>query len=514
MLKFLSGLTALLFTFAVTQCIPSSSTTTADPSSSINYPTVDASCGSTIASIKRYLLDAGYNENATAAIMGNLMEESGSNISIYDIGDDTVTVNDSFIAYDLTKNDASGKTFTGGFGIAQWTWWSRVKGLQEYAQQYANNIVASETAQFGYLVKELSKDNSPSYLNTLSLEEATWVVRRGYEGPKSVSCTNSDPDDYILTCQYSCEAGSTTCKETGKTCANGNKQVKSWNSVNTKKAETSYSELVSNKQNYSAAWGTLQATIKHAQTAKSTSIEKCSDTSTTTSDDPSTPTSSSADSSTSTSSGALGATSSDGFYRQDSFKTTVWRKDNSTIEKSGCSLIAMANAMKVLGMTTESAPTGIASYTKTVISGASQTGWGNATMSIERIISNYGLSQETLWSEYSTSTTKKIEAIRRALASGKAVVAGGERKHSNPESTTCKDKNSGVCAFSYDGHFIAIVGITADDQLVVANPSMGNGHGNVYPADAVLKNSNKAISVSKKTNSSNRNNNNRYDQLQ
>ena len=48
-----------------------------------------------------------------------------------------------------------------------------------------------------------------------------------------------------------------------------------------------------------------------------------------------------------------------------------------------------------------------------------------------------------------------------------------------------------------NGHFVAIVGITADDKLVIANPARGNGRGNVFNADTVLRYSNKAISVSK-----------------
>ncbi len=61
----------------------------------------------------------------------------------------------------------------------------------------------------------------------------------------------------------------------------------------------------------------------------------------------------------------------------------------------------------------------------------------------------------------------------------------------------CPDANSGACIFSYDGHFAAIVGITADDKLVIANPARGNGRGNIFNAEVVLKYSNKAISVSK-----------------
>ena len=158
----------------------------------------------------------------------------------------------------------------------------------------------------------------------------------------------------------------------------------------------------------------------------------------------------------------------------------------------------MANAMKSLGMTSESNPASIAGFTRGVISGEGQTGWGNSSMSIDRIVNRYNLSQTMLYNGYSVVSSQKLSAIRSALSSGKAVVAGGQRKAINPSMTSCPDTSTGDCVFSYNGHFVAIVGITADDKLVIANPARGNGRGNVYPATTVLKYSNKAIAITRR----------------
>ena len=459
----------------------------------IIIPGVDGTCGSTAASLKKYLIDAGYSVDAASGILGNLMQESG--ISITSIEDSSVRpLTTDFVAYDF-ENDK--KTFRGGFGIAQWDYKTRVKALQTYANNYANGVVVSEKAQFGYLVQELNKSLSPSVLNSKSLEEVTWIIVRSFENPFSVRCTESNP---CTSYSFTCDDGD-HCRYTGQTNSRGKKQIAYWNDVNTHNAKTSYDELVNNKSKYLAAWRTWNKRTEYAQNAKNIDINKCTGTSSQDDDspsDPQVPTSDpDPDNPTVTTTGAIGARSSNSFYRQDQYKNVIWRKDGSTIFDSGCSLIAVANSMKVLGVN-GSDPNSLASYTKMVILGEAQTGWGSTGKSIDMLLNKYNISKKTLWSNYSTPTATKIQAIRNALASGKAIIAGGDRKNITPGMTTCPDASSGVCVFSYNGHFVAIVGITADDKLVIANPARGNGRGNVFNADNVLKYSNKAISVEKK----------------
>ena len=458
----------------------------------IIIPRVDTSCGSTAASLKKYLMDAGYTLDAASGILGNLMQESG--VSIKSIEDSSVRpLTTDFVAYDF-ENDK--KTFRGGFGIAQWDYKTRVKALQTYANNYANGVVVSEKAQFGYLVQELNKQLSPSVLNSKSLEEVTWIIVRSYENPFSVRCTQNNP---CTSYSFTCEDGD-HCRYTGVVSSSGKRQIAYWNDVNTHDAKTSYDELVNNKSKYLAAWRTWNKRTEYAQNAKDMDITKCSGTSSQDDDssDPQVPTSDpDPDNPTVTTTGAIGASSSNSFYRQDQYKTTVWRKDGSTIFDSGCSLIAVANSMKVLGIN-GSNPNLLAEYTRSVIQGETQTGWGSSSKSIEMLLSRYNMSKTMLWSSYNTPTATKIQAIRNALASGKAIIMGGDRKHISPGMTTCPDTSSGVCVFTYNGHFAAIVGITADDKIVVANPARGNGRGNVFNADNVLKYSNKAIAVEKR----------------
>ena len=146
-------------------------------------------------------------------------------------------------------------------------------------------------------------------------------------------------------------------------------------------------------------------------------------------------------------------------------------------------MIAVANAARYLGKTPND-PNNLASYSKGQISGSGETGWGSSNKSIEVLLNYTGLkSNGYLWTSYSTSTADKVSKIRQTLANGGVVIAGGDRKNGPNKLVSCTDKNSGKCVFSYNGHFVAIVGITSDNKLVVA--------------ENVLKFSNKAIGVRK-----------------
>jgi hypothetical protein len=210
-------------------------------------------------------------------------------------------------------------------------------------------------------------------------------------------------------------------------------------------------------------------------------------------------------------SGKLGSQSSSGYWSscQDTIKNIKWRiykagKDE-TICGSGCSLVAVANSAKKLGKTSGNTPQNLASWSNTRIT-YEQTGWTSVT----KILEHAGLKQSGgwLWQNYKTSTSDKIAAIRKTLAAGNVVIAGGDRQNGNPYSEyyglTCNGNPSlqrkGFCVFSNNGHFVTIIGITADDKLIIAGASVGkNGSSSNdgLPADAVLKPSNKAIAVTK-----------------
>ena len=98
----------------------------------------------------------------------------------------------------------------------------------------------------------------------------------------------------------------------------------------------------------------------------------------------------------------------------------------------------------------------------------------------------------------STDTSKKISEIRSTLASGGVVIAGGDRKETKGDNVFCSRDNhiaNGDCVFTPGGHWVAIIGITADDKLVIANPGQSNGDNWIFPASTVLKYSNTAYRV-------------------
>ena len=448
----------------VTYCADPGDPTTSDPYDP-DQPIINPD-GSVPAALKKYLLDAGYSESSANAIMGNISIEScGYKLRVYNNSCSSLAPDD-FVAY---KNGA--KTFSGGYGLAQWTSAGRVKNLQDHADNTIKKSVNTLDVQASFIVKELKSSSyklTPSKLNAMTMEEVVWIIMRDYETPESLICTKS-------------------------TSSNCNNEASARN--------ISLSELLSNTTKYASAYESYSNRLTEAKNAKSV----------TPSEDPGTEDPGTGDDPTPTppstgTSGALGKQSSSGFYAQcrADYSDKSWRKTTTTICASGCSLISVANSAKYLGVTPNN-PGTLADWTKTVISGESETGWNG---SVKKTISHLNMKWDGsyLWSNYNTSTSSKISAIRQTLAAGGVVIAGGDReKSSNPNKKTinCEDesnKRAGLCVFSRYGHFITIIGITADDKLIVANAANGkNGTStnDKINANNVLQFSNKAIGVYK-----------------
>ena len=130
------------------------------------------------------LLDYGYSDTAAAAIIGNLRHESG--LDPYNLEDglgsnDSIVVDDSFRLL-----DSSGvKTYSGGFGLAQWTDKGRVKNLQAFADSHGKPVTSLEL-QVEFLIHEIETSYSsvlPSALNSLSVDQATQVFMEKFESP-------------------------------------------------------------------------------------------------------------------------------------------------------------------------------------------------------------------------------------------------------------------------------------------------------------------------------------------
>jgi len=135
-----------------------------------------------------YLIQKGYSKTSAAAIVGNLIAESGVVPNKKEGGE---LINDT--SWRLTDWEKFGSR---GFGIAQWTSSGRQTSLQNFADTNALPVISME-AQLGYLFDELQREvrgtgSSVTNMNASSLEEATFFMYRHFETPRSSFCTTND----------------------------------------------------------------------------------------------------------------------------------------------------------------------------------------------------------------------------------------------------------------------------------------------------------------------------------
>ena len=131
---------------------------------------------------------AGFTDIATAGIMGNLYDESHfSPNNLQNSFEKKFNMNDE--AYTLMINtklypEESFVKDGAGYGLAQWTYWTRKQGLYEYTikQGYEINDFGR---QIEFMIKEMNdKKGFVSELNSKkSIEEATNIVLTQYEKP-------------------------------------------------------------------------------------------------------------------------------------------------------------------------------------------------------------------------------------------------------------------------------------------------------------------------------------------
>lgn len=141
--------------------------------------------------IWNFLKDAGLNDCGAAGLMGNLYAESGlrpdnlQNSFEKKLGHTDASYTaavDSGSYTDFVRDGA-------GYGLAQWTYWSRKQGLLDYVQARGASIGDME-AQLGYLLEELGKSYR-AVLTTLktagTVEAASNAVLLQFERPADQS---------------------------------------------------------------------------------------------------------------------------------------------------------------------------------------------------------------------------------------------------------------------------------------------------------------------------------------
>lgn len=143
-----------------------------------------------------FLLKQGLTKSGVAGLMGNIQCESGFNSrnlqNSYEKPDKLNMSDDEYVnavdngTYDNFVNDHA------GFGLCQWTYWSRKQNLLNYRNEKKTSI-ADLQMQLEFLMKELSTSYK-AVLNILiktnSVREASDAVLLGFEKPANQSEEN------------------------------------------------------------------------------------------------------------------------------------------------------------------------------------------------------------------------------------------------------------------------------------------------------------------------------------
>ena len=141
--------------------------------------------------IWNYLIGKGMSNAGTAGLMGNLYAESGLNPkNLQDTSEKKLDYTDD--SYTAAVDNGSYRNFvrdSAGYGIAQWTYWSRKQNMLEFARAAGKSIGDLEM-QLDFLFKELKEDYR-SVLATLkaatTVKAASDSVLLNYERPEDQS---------------------------------------------------------------------------------------------------------------------------------------------------------------------------------------------------------------------------------------------------------------------------------------------------------------------------------------
>lgn len=141
--------------------------------------------------IYRKLKAAIGNDYGVFGLMGNLMAESGLKANnLQNSYNKKLNISDE--DYTMVVDEGAYSDFVtdkAGYGLAQWTYWSRKQKLLQYAQAYGCSI-GDEDMQVDFMIGELMA-SYPSVLNVLktatSIREASDCVLTQYERPANQS---------------------------------------------------------------------------------------------------------------------------------------------------------------------------------------------------------------------------------------------------------------------------------------------------------------------------------------
>lgn len=141
-------------------------------------------------SIYNKLMSAINNEYGVCGLMGNLYAESGlrSN-NLQNTSEKKLDLSDT--EYTARVDDGSYTNFahdSAGYGLAQWTYWSRKQNLLDYAHNVRKSI-GDEDMQVDFLINEIKgyKTTWDALVNAKSIKDASDAVLTQYERPADQS---------------------------------------------------------------------------------------------------------------------------------------------------------------------------------------------------------------------------------------------------------------------------------------------------------------------------------------
>ena len=148
--------------------------------------------------IWNFLKQEGFSDCGAAGLMGNLDAESAlQSTNLQNSYNTSLGLSDE----EYTKRVDNG-TYTNfiydsaGYGLAQWTYWSRKKNLLNYVKSKGKSI-GDLTSQLEFLIKELKENYTNSVYNVLknatSIQEASNAVLFKFENPaiQNISVQNT-----------------------------------------------------------------------------------------------------------------------------------------------------------------------------------------------------------------------------------------------------------------------------------------------------------------------------------
>lgn len=141
-------------------------------------------------SIYNKLMSAINNEYGVCGLIGNLYAESGlrSN-NLQNTSEKKLDLSDT--EYTARVDDGSYTNFahdSAGYGLAQWTYWSRKQNLLDYAHKVRKSI-GDEDMQVDFLINEIKgyKTTWDALVNAKSIKDASDAVLTQYERPADQS---------------------------------------------------------------------------------------------------------------------------------------------------------------------------------------------------------------------------------------------------------------------------------------------------------------------------------------